>query len=96
MVKLLLAPLVVFAVLAGWVWIESLYARFQARYPQLGPFRNPEGGCACCRQSPAGGCPQPNAGEPAPLAHAVAKAGIGPQSPEQAHRLGGVSLTGMN
>jgi hypothetical protein len=47
MVELLLAPLVVFLALAGWVGVQQLYARFQARYPQLGPFRDSGGGCSC-------------------------------------------------
>lgn len=56
MVRLLLAPLVVFAVLAAWVGVERLYARFQARYPQLGPFRDPEGGCRCCQPGRSSAC----------------------------------------
>jgi hypothetical protein len=47
MVKFLLAPLIVFAVLAGWVWVQSRYTRFAAANPQLGPFRREDGGCSC-------------------------------------------------
>ncbi len=47
MVDLLLAPLVVFAVLVGWVWVQRLYARFAVRNPELGPFRREGGGCSC-------------------------------------------------
>jgi len=47
MVEVLLSPLVVFLVLAGWVGVQQLYARFQARHPQLGPFRDSGGGCSC-------------------------------------------------
>ena len=54
MADVLLAPLIVFAVLAGWVWVQWLYARFAAANPQLGPFRREDGGCSCgsrqCRQ----------------------------------------------
>lgn len=56
MADLVFAPLIVFAVLAGWVGVESLYARFQARHPQLGPFRDPEAGCCCCQPSRPGAC----------------------------------------
>ncbi|NCA69715.1 MAG: hypothetical protein EOM91_06325 [Sphingobacteriia bacterium] len=55
MAKLLLAPLIIFAVLAGWVWVQRLYSRFALRHPELGPFRR-EGGCSCgsghCERSP--------------------------------------------
>lgn len=47
MVKLLLAPLVVFVMLALWVSVQWFYARFQTRHPQLGPFRRSDGGCSC-------------------------------------------------
>ena len=50
MAKFLLAPLVVFAVLAGWIWIQRTYARFAAGHPELGPFRDEDGGCGCCAQ----------------------------------------------
>lgn len=56
MVKILLAPLIVFAVLAGWVWVQWLYARFAAANPQLGPFRREGGGCSCG----SGRCEQPS------------------------------------
>lgn len=47
MAKFLLAPLVIFAALAGWVGVQQVYARFAARYPKLGPFRSEGGGCSC-------------------------------------------------
>lgn len=47
MVKMLLASLIIFVVLAGWVLVEGLYAAFAARHPQLGPFRRNNGGCSC-------------------------------------------------
>ncbi|WP_167752454.1 hypothetical protein [Thiorhodococcus mannitoliphagus] len=47
MAKFLLAPLVVFVVLAGWVAVQRIYARFAASHPQLGPYRPEGGGCSC-------------------------------------------------
>ena len=49
MADLLLAPLVIFVALAGWVGVQQLYARFKYRYPGLGPFREEGGGCSCCK-----------------------------------------------
>jgi len=50
MVEVLTASLVVFGVLAGWLWVEALYRRFAARHPESGPFRDSSGGCGggCC------------------------------------------------
>jgi hypothetical protein len=47
MVNFLLASLMIFAVLVGWVWVQRIYAAFAARHPQLGPFRSADGGCSC-------------------------------------------------
>lgn len=47
MANFLAASLIIFAVLAGWVWVQQIYAAFAARHPELGPFRSEEGGCAC-------------------------------------------------
>jgi len=55
MVKVLLAPLIVFIVLSGWVLVQRLYAGFAARNPELGPFRREDGGCSCG----SGHCEQP-------------------------------------
>ncbi len=49
MANALIASLVIFAVLAGWVWVQQRYATFARQNPQLGPFRTPDGGCG-------GGC----------------------------------------
>ena len=49
MARFLVASLVIFAVLIGWIWVQSAYARFAARHPELGPYRSGEGGCG-------GGC----------------------------------------
>ncbi len=57
MAKLILTPLIVFVVLAGWVWVQRLYADFARRHPELGPFRKEGGGCSCagghCERSDA-------------------------------------------
>lgn len=47
MAELVLAPLIIFAVLAGWVWVQRLYADFARRHPELGPYRKEGGGCSC-------------------------------------------------
>ncbi|MBK8637892.1 MAG: hypothetical protein IPN92_06240 [Chromatiaceae bacterium] len=51
MANALIASLVIFAVLAGWVWVQQRYAAFARQNPKLGPFRAPDGscggGCAC-------------------------------------------------
>ena len=50
MARLIIATLVIFGVLLGWVWVQGAYARFAARHPQLGPFRGEGGACGggCC------------------------------------------------
>lgn len=50
MASFLFASLVIFGVLAAWIWVQTIYARFAARHPQLGPFRGEGGGCGggCC------------------------------------------------
>ncbi|MCG6984929.1 MAG: hypothetical protein LJE61_06995 [Thiocapsa sp.] len=58
MVSVVSASLVIFLVLAGWIWVQQLYARFAARYPELGPFRKEEAGCACG----SGHCERPGVG----------------------------------
>ncbi|KXX65647.1 hypothetical protein [Marichromatium gracile] len=47
MARLLLVPVIIFVVLAGWVGVQQLYARFARRHPQLGPYRPEGGGCSC-------------------------------------------------
>ncbi len=55
--KILLAPAVIFIVLAGWIWVQRLYARFAIGNPELGPFRREDGGCSCgsgqCEKRPS-------------------------------------------
>ncbi len=49
MLRALIASLVIFAVLVGWIWVQQRYAAFARQNPQLGPFRSADGGCG-------GGC----------------------------------------
>ena len=58
MARFLIASLVIFGVLAGWIWVQAAYARFAARHPELGPFRSTDGGCGggSCR---GGDCERP-------------------------------------
>ncbi len=55
MAELLLAPIVILLVMAGWVWVDQVYRAFARRHPELGPFRDEEGGCGSCRCR-NGGC----------------------------------------
>lgn len=51
MARALIASLIIFTVLLGWVWVQQRYADFARKNPRLGPFRSPDGscggGCAC-------------------------------------------------
>ena len=49
MFKALFGCLIIFVVLAGWVWVQQRYAAFARQHPGLGPFRAPDGSCG-------GGC----------------------------------------
>lgn len=51
MARFIVASLVIFGVLWGWIWVQGAYARFAARHPELGPFRGEGGGCGggCCQ-----------------------------------------------
>ena len=44
----LLAVIVIFAVLSGWVGVQNLSRRFAVRHPELGPYREKAGGCGAC------------------------------------------------
>ena len=44
MAEFVLTSLVIFTVLAGWLYVQDVYRRFAARHPELGPYRQ-EGGC---------------------------------------------------
>lgn len=39
----------------GWVVVQQAYKLFARRHPELGPFRNDNGGCGCC-SSGGGSC----------------------------------------
>ncbi|MFN3884875.1 MAG: hypothetical protein ACK4Q4_08980 [Rhodocyclaceae bacterium] len=41
----------IFGLMVAGIVVDRLYRRFAARHPQLGPFRNSEGGCGCCSGS---------------------------------------------
>lgn len=50
MAKVVIASLVIFGILLGWIWVQGAYARFAARHPDLGPYRGEGGACGggCC------------------------------------------------
>lgn len=56
MVEVLVAAATIFVSMAGWLWVQTVYARFALRHPELGPFRGEGGecggGCSCGK----GGC----------------------------------------
>ena len=61
MANFLAASGIIFIVLAGWLYVEEIYRRFSRRHPELGPFRQEEGGgcgdgCCSCK---GGSCPAP-------------------------------------
>ena len=43
----------IFAIMAGAIFVQGLYRRFAQRYPELGPFREDKG-CGSC--SAGSGC----------------------------------------
>lgn len=45
--QFVMAPLVIFLVMVGWVMVQRMYLRFARRYPQWGPYRREDGGCSC-------------------------------------------------
>lgn len=34
--------------LLAWVTVQQFYRLFARRHPELGPFRDENGGCGCC------------------------------------------------
>jgi threonine/homoserine/homoserine lactone efflux protein len=44
----LLAMIVIFAVLAGWIGVQNLSRRFAARHPEFGPYVEKVSGCGAC------------------------------------------------
>ncbi|NCA88417.1 MAG: hypothetical protein EOM92_05715 [Gammaproteobacteria bacterium] len=59
MVRALIASLVIFAVLLGWVWVQQRYATFARRNPRLGPFRSPDDSCGGSCSCKGGQCQVP-------------------------------------
>jgi hypothetical protein len=41
----LLAMLIIFGLLAGWIGVQHLYREFARRHPEFGPAREEGGGC---------------------------------------------------
>jgi threonine/homoserine/homoserine lactone efflux protein len=55
MVRYLMAVVLVFAVLAGWIAVQHAARRFAARHPEFGRVRDGAGGCGACGcHGPAG------------------------------------------
>ena len=63
MADVLVASGVIFAVLAGWLWVQALYRRFAVAHPELGPFRQDSACGGSCESCGSGDC---DAGDPAP------------------------------
>ena len=59
MYEFLLTSAVIFAVLAGWQYVEYRYRRFANNNPALGPFR-PEPGCGEGCSCSQGSCSTPS------------------------------------
>lgn len=45
MVKVMLASAVILVILVGWLYVEEIYRRFAKQHPELGPYRDKNGGC---------------------------------------------------
>lgn len=55
--KTLIAVLVVFGMLVGWIAVQHLARRFAARHPELGPAREEGSGCGFpCGAKKGGSC----------------------------------------
>ena len=54
--KFLLASAVILLVLMGWIWVDRAYQAFARRHPDLGPYREPGGGCGGGCSCSGGGC----------------------------------------
>jgi hypothetical protein len=53
MLEYVVIPVVILAVLSGWLAVQALARRFAARHPEYGPARECLGcglGCACAHQ----------------------------------------------
>lgn len=49
MVDFILAPLAIFILFGGWLWVQKLSRDFAIHHPELGPYREEGSGCG-------GGC----------------------------------------
>ncbi|MBS3916221.1 MAG: hypothetical protein KGZ31_00850 [Sulfuritalea sp.] len=45
----LIAIGLIFTIMAGGILVQRLYRRFAQRNPELGPFRDENGGCGTCK-----------------------------------------------
>lgn len=56
MVKVVVAAVVIFGVMVGWLYVQDLYRRFARRHPELGPFRQEGQGCGGNCSCSGGSC----------------------------------------
>ena len=57
MLDFLIAPLLIFLVLTGWVLVQRAVRLFALRHPEFGPAREEGGGCGSgCMCSGGGSC----------------------------------------
>jgi hypothetical protein len=56
MLKVLIAGGVIFAVLIGWIAVQSLAREFARRHPEWGPYREKAGCGGDCSCSGGGSC----------------------------------------
>jgi len=55
--EFLIAPLLVFLMLGGWLLVQAIARHFARRHPEFGPAREEGGGCGSgCRCSSGQGC----------------------------------------
>jgi hypothetical protein len=57
MLDFLIAPLLVFVILTGWIVVQHAARLFAKRHPEFGPAREEGGGCgSSCMCSGGGSC----------------------------------------
>lgn len=57
MATYLLTVAAIFTIMVTGIGMERLYRHFQAKHPELGPYRRRDGGCNChCAVCDEGGC----------------------------------------
>jgi hypothetical protein len=60
MLDFLIAPLLVFVILTGWIAVQHIARLFARRHPEFGPNREEGGGCGRgCSCSAGGNCKNP-------------------------------------